>query len=202
MDVTSLLGDNNGDNVLTLTLRDGGPEDADGHANGTITDPGAPATPVTPAVTSTTPVVIHTRPPSSSPYIPPPLAAAVALPNVVVQSASLSLSKVTPGAPVIVDVALVNKSTVDGALNVKLYVNGQEEASRGATVNSGSTLPISFNISRNQPGTYSVYVGNVSAGSFTVDESADPNIILYLSSALIFIALVLGILFVRRRRGY
>ncbi|MCX6001445.1 MAG: hypothetical protein NTY79_02750 [Chloroflexi bacterium] len=213
MDITSMLGDNDGDNVLTLTLRDGGPEDADGHADGTITDPGAPATPVvaptvvtpaTPAVTSTAPEVIHTRPPSSSPYIPPPLAAAVALPNVVVQSASLSISKVTPGAPVIVDATLVNKSTVNGALNVKLYVNGREEASQGVTVNSGSTLPVSFNISRNQPGTYSVYVGGVSAGSFTVDELADPNTILYISGALLGIAFVIGLLLIlrRRQRGY
>ncbi len=197
MDITSMLGDNDGDNTLTLTLRDGGPEDADGHADGTITDPGAPATP-------TTPEVIHTRPPSSSPYIPPPLAAAVALPNVVVQSASLSISKVTPGTPVIVGVTLVNKSTVNGALNVKLYVNGREEASQGVTVNSGSTLPISFNVSRDQPGTYSVYVGSVSAGSFTVDELADPNTILYISGALLGIAFVIGLLLILRRRqpGY
>jgi len=199
VDVTSILGDNDGDNVLTLTLKDGGPEDADGHADGTITDPGAPTTPV---VTPTTPEVMYTRPPSSSPYSPPPLAAVVALPAVIVQSASLSISKVTPGTPVIVDVTLVNKSTVNGALNVKLYVNGQEEASQGVTVNSGSTLPVSFNVSRNQPGTYSVYVGNVSAGSFTVDELADPNIILYVSSALIFIALILGIFFLRKQYRY
>ena len=32
VDVTSLLGHNDGDNVLTLTLRDGGPGDADGVA--------------------------------------------------------------------------------------------------------------------------------------------------------------------------
>jgi len=190
LDVTSILGDNDGDNVLTLTLRDGGPEDADGHADGTITDPGAPAIPG----------ALYTRPPSSSPYIPPPVAAAVALPNVVVQSASLSISKVTPGTPVIVDVTLVNKSTVNGVLNVKLYVNGREEASQGVNVNSGSTLPVSFNVSRNQPGTYSVYVGSVSAGSFTVDEITDPNIILYISLTLILITLAGGILFMHRRR--
>lgn len=39
---TSLLGDDDGDNVLTLTLTDGGLGDADGFADGTIVDPGGP----------------------------------------------------------------------------------------------------------------------------------------------------------------
>ena len=42
INVTSLLGDDDGDNVLTLTLTDGGLGDSDGLANGTIVDPGGP----------------------------------------------------------------------------------------------------------------------------------------------------------------
>ncbi len=42
VDCTSLLGDDDDDNVLTLTLTDGGLGDADGIANGTIVDPGGP----------------------------------------------------------------------------------------------------------------------------------------------------------------
>lgn len=45
INVTSLLGDNDGDIVLTLTLTDGGLGDADGQANGTIVDPGGVAIP-------------------------------------------------------------------------------------------------------------------------------------------------------------
>ncbi len=40
VDVTSLLGSNDGDNILTLTLTDGGLGDADGEINGVIVDPG------------------------------------------------------------------------------------------------------------------------------------------------------------------
>jgi len=43
VDCTSLLGDNDGDNILTLTLTDGGLGDSDGAADGTIVDPGGPA---------------------------------------------------------------------------------------------------------------------------------------------------------------
>lgn len=48
--LTPLLGSNDGDNVLTLTITDGGLGDADGAANGQISDPGGIAVPSRPAV--------------------------------------------------------------------------------------------------------------------------------------------------------
>jgi len=42
LDVTSLLGENDGDNVLTLTLTDGGLGDDDGVCDGVIVDDGGP----------------------------------------------------------------------------------------------------------------------------------------------------------------
>jgi hypothetical protein len=42
-DRISLLGDDDGDEILTLTLTDGGAGDADGVANGEIVDPGGVA---------------------------------------------------------------------------------------------------------------------------------------------------------------
>lgn len=41
-----LVGDNDGDNILTLALTDGGIGDSDGSANGAIVDPGGPAMPI------------------------------------------------------------------------------------------------------------------------------------------------------------
>ena len=126
--------------------------------------------------------------------------AIVGLPNPVVTSATVSATKVAPGTPVMVNASVLNKGTANGAANIKLYINGQEETSKGITVNSGSNTPITFTVSRNEPGTYTVYVGGVSAGSFTVDEMADSNIILYISGALIFIALAAGAIYFLRRR--
>ena len=125
--------------------------------------------------------------------------APVTLPNIQVQSASLSASKVAPGTPVTITASLANRGTANGTAAVKVYINGQEETSAGITVNSGSNSPVSFTVSRNEPGTYVVYVGVLSAGSFTV-ESADSDIILYISFAMIFIALVMGMLFLLRRK--
>jgi hypothetical protein len=131
---------------------------------------------------------------STTPQVP------VSLPNILVQSASLSASKVTPGSPVAVTASVVNKSTVNGITSIKLYVNGKEETSKGITVNSGSNTPVSFTVSRNDPGTYTVYVGGVSAGSFTVDGIASPDIVLYISVALILIALAVGAVYFLRRK--
>jgi len=89
---------------------------------------------------------------------------------------------------------------VNGSSSIKVYVNGELENSRGVTVNSGSSMPVTFTVSRNEPGTYSVYVGGTQAGSFTVDQFADPNIILYISGALLVFAFAIGVIYASRRR--
>ncbi len=123
----------------------------------------------------------------------------VNLANLRVASATVSASRVGPGEIVTVTANVANQGTGNGSMLVKLYVNGQEEASQGITVNSGSSAPVTFTLSRNEPGAYSVYVGGVSAGSFTVES--DPNIILYISIAMIFISIAGIVYFTRRRQA-
>ncbi len=114
--------------------------------------------------------------------------------------ASLSTDKVAPGAPVTVTANVANNGTADGSSQIKLYVNGQEEAHQGVTLSSGSSNPVKFTVSRDEPGTYSVYVGSIPAGSFVVDQFADPNLILYISGALLLFALAGGVIFMATRR--
>lgn len=73
----------------------------------------------------------------------------------------------------------------------------------GISVSGGQTVPIEFTVSRSNPGPYTVYIGSVPAGSFTVDGTMDSNILLYISGALVLIALVGGLVFFlgRRRQG-
>jgi len=201
VDCTSLLGSNDGDSVLTLTIKDGGLGDADGRANGSITDPGGPALAVTTPPAAQ--IAVRTPPQSSSAYVAAPVSQApVGLPNIYVQNASLSASRVAPGATLTVNASVANRSTVNGSTTIKLYVNGQEDSSRGVNVNSGSVIPVTFTVSRSQPGTYAVYVNGAQAGSFTVEESVDLNLILIISCALILIALVLGFIYISRRQRY
>jgi hypothetical protein len=188
VDCTSLMTRVN-EYTLVLALTDGGKGDADGIANGSITDPGGPA------------VQINVPPSSSAGGTAAPASQKpVTLSNISVKSASLSATKVAPGDPVTVTASVANTGTGNGASMVKVYVNGAEESSQGVTVNSGGASSVSFTLSRNEPGTYSVYVGGTQAGSFTVDEFT-PNTVLYISGALVFFALVIAVIYMTRRRA-
>jgi hypothetical protein len=122
------------------------------------------------------------------------------MPNIVVQSATVSATRVAPGETVTITANLTNNGTVNSTSAVKVYVNGQEEAIQGVTVNSGSNRPVSFTLSRNEPGTYTVYVGGTPAGSFTVEQSVDTNMLLFVSAALVLSGIVLGAIYIRRRQ--
>jgi len=141
-------------------------------------------------------------PPSSSSSTPAAPQAPVTLPSIQVQSATLSAAKVSPDMPVTVTADIVNRGTVNGSARIKLYVNGREDSSQGITLESGGNRPLYFTVSRSQPGTYVVYAGGIQAGSFIVEDAVDPNIILVVSCALIFSALVLGLLYILRRQKY
>jgi phosphodiesterase/alkaline phosphatase D-like protein len=124
----------------------------------------------------------------------------IPLPNIQVQSASLSVSKVSPGTPVTVTANIANKGTVNGSIRLKLYVNGEEDSRQGVTVESGGNRTVYFTVNRSQPGTYDVYVGGVQAGSFVVADNIDPGIILFISLTLILSSFLLGLIYVWRRR--
>ncbi|MHB8084990.1 MAG: choice-of-anchor U domain-containing protein, partial [Dehalococcoidia bacterium] len=174
-------------NTFILTLKDGGQGDSDGQANGTIVDPCGMA-------------FIDSGPhQSSAPQVPTVAQGPAPIANIAVQSASLSNAKVAPGAAVTVTANVANKGTANGSSQIKLYVNGQEEAHQGVTLSSGGRTPVKFTVSRDEPGTYSVYVGSTPAGSFTVDTFADSNLILYISGALILFSLVGGLIFIATR---
>jgi hypothetical protein len=174
-------------NTIVLTLIDGGFGDADRTANGIIIDPGAACFPLN-------------TPTSHQSSLPATPQATVSPANIAIKSASLSAAKVTPGTPVTITANVANTGTVNGSSSVRVYVNGSEEAVQGVTVNSGGTSTVSFTVSRNEPGTYSVYVGGTQAGSFTVDEYFDPNTILFISSALVLFSFVLGVIYITKRR--
>lgn len=140
------------------------------------------------------------KPIGSGILAPLPIQTPVLLPNIFVKSAAISTSRADPGENIIVSAEVVNTGKADGSARMTLYVNGQEESSQGVTVKSGSSTPVTFAVSRNEPGTYSVYVGGIQAGSFTVDQFADPDMILYISVALIFTAVAAGAVYLVRRR--
>jgi len=120
--------------------------------------------------------------------------------NIIVQSAAISTPKVAPGEKVDVTAAVSNKGSSNGDAKVTLYVNGQEVESQGITLSSGQTAPLHFYLSRNEPGTYSVTVSGVSAGSFTVDTFANNDFLIYGIIALFTIGIAAIIYMVTRKR--
>ena len=124
-------------------------------------------------------------------------------PTFVVQGASISRAQ-TSGDHVTVSATVANTSTVNGITKVRLYINGQLDSERAVTVSAGSQVPVHFLISRSEPGTYQVYVNNISAGSFTVKDETVNMVVLILSLTAMLTS-VLGFLYMiwrRQERGY
>ncbi len=114
--------------------------------------------------------------------------------NIVVQSATIAAAKVSPGEKIDISASVVNKGGSNGASKVTLYINGQEAESKGITLSSGESAQVHFSVSRNDPGTYTVYVNGVSAGSFTVDQFTNNDVLIYGIIALFAIGIV-GVLY-------
>jgi hypothetical protein len=120
--------------------------------------------------------------------------------NIVVQNAALAATTAAPGQKVDVTASISNKGSASGDTKVTLYVNGQEMDSQGVTVASGQTSPVHFSLSMNEPGTYTVTVGNVPAGSLTVDAFANNDFLIYGLIALFTIGIAVVIYMVTRKR--
>jgi len=196
VNTTSLLGDNDGDNVLTLTITDGGLGDADGLANGTIVDPGGPAIPVLPGL----PAPRASASPPSLTWLPPV--------DIRLHNISVSPGETQAGQPVTVLANVVNNGATSGSYNVALVINGRVEQQRTVEVSPGAAYPVKFTVTKAQPGTYTVDIGG-QKGSFTVigDDSGsggDTGKILLLAAAAIAVMLVPLLIIVARRRfqGY
>lgn len=157
VNVTSLLGDNDGDNVLTLTITDGGLGDADGVVNGTIVDPGGPATPVSvPVMPAQTSRNVSPVPPN---WFKPATMSLLYL--------NINPQQTYANQPVTILTNVVNTGDETGNYTVDLKINGQMEQTRMVSVGPQATQPVKFTVTRANPGTYSVDIGG-QTGSFTV----------------------------------
>jgi len=125
----------------------------------------------------------------------------VQMSNIVVQSATIAIPKVSPGQQVDITASVANNGGSNGDARVTLYVNGQEVESKGVTVSSGQTTPVHFTVTRNEPGTYSVYVSGVSAGNFTVDLFTNNDILIYGLIALVTLGIAGTLYLVTRKRS-
>jgi len=158
VDCTSLLGSNDGDSTITLTITDGGLGDRDGVANGEISDPGGPT-----VVVAIAPAPLPPAEPRVSPTLRRPLNPS----QMSVQYLSVNPQQTIANQPVTIITNVVNTGDEAGNLNVALKINGLVEQSRMVSVGPQGTQPVKFTITKTEPGTYTVDILG-QQGSFTV----------------------------------
>ena len=194
VNVTSLLGDDDGDNVLTLALTDGGLGDADGSADGTIVDPGGPAVAVAAAA-------------AAAPAAPgASYGADKTPPYLKTKYLNVNPQQVYAGQTVTISTNVVNHGGEAGSYTVALKINGQVEQTRTVTVSPGVARPVRFTVSKTRPGTYTVAVGG-DRGQFTVIAASNGWSIAMGNGPVVAVAtlvfvLLLGLLVVAARRRF
>jgi hypothetical protein len=178
VNATSILGGNDGDNIMTLTIIDGSQFDADGVANGTIVDPGGPAIPVGGAAVPGQPA--HRASPAAPTQFSPA--------QMSLQYLSVNPQQAAANQPVTITTNVVNTGNEAGNYNVALKINGQVEQTRMVSVGPQGTQPIKFTIMKAQPGTYTIDVQGKS-GSFTVLGTGSTTSTRSSGSFIVFLAL-------------
>ena len=88
------------------------------------------------------------------------------------QSMIITPGEVLAGQPVTVAVNVVNPCEGTGDYSVALRVNGRVEESRMVSVGGNTAAPTRFTIVKNEPGTYTVDIGDQKASFTIVDSSA------------------------------
>ena len=151
---TSLLGDDDGDDVLTLTITDGGLGDADGVANGTVVDPGGPGIQVGLYGSS-----------SSSPQLPERF---ITTPSrLTVKYLNVQPQQAQANQPVIIFANIANSGDEAGKYTATLKINGHVEEIKTGRVGGHAAVPMKFEVLRTDPGIYLVDI-NGQQSYFTV----------------------------------
>ena len=112
----------------------------------------------------TTFAVIARRP------VPPPLVAPAAFS---VSNLAVKPAEVQPKEAVTITVSLTNTGGTEGSYTVALLINGVKEAEKSVTVVAGESQIVSFSVTKEETGSYTVVVDGLTA-SFTVVAPVPP----------------------------
>lgn len=99
------------------------------------------------------------EPPARSPFL--------------VKNLSIQPAEVQPNEVVTITVSVTNTHDTWGAYSLVLKINGVNEAERQAEVDAGGSQDVSFSVTREDLGSYTVFVNGLS-GRFTVVAPAPP----------------------------
>ena len=82
-------------------------------------------------------------------------------------------AKVQPNEVVTITVSVTNTHDTWGICNLVLKINGEKEVETQANVDAGGTQDVSFSVTRENPGRYTVFTNGLS-GNFTVVAPVPP----------------------------
>ena len=92
----------------------------------------------------------------------PPPASGFLVANLSIQPAEVQLNEIAT-----ITVSVANTHDTWGIYSLVLRINGIKEAEKQATVDAGSSQDVSFSVTREDPGSYTVFINGLS-GSFIV----------------------------------
>jgi hypothetical protein len=131
------------------------------------------------------------------------------LSQIQLQYLSVRPQQTVTGQPVTITTNVVNTGYEAGSYNVILTINGQVEESRMVSVGPQGTQPVKFTITKAQPGTYTINIGDqkssfvVTGAGSRLSAGMSESILFVTATAVIAILLVLLIIVARRRfQGY
>ncbi|MBA7641139.1 hypothetical protein ES703_48812 [subsurface metagenome] len=93
-----------------------------------------------------------------------------------VSSLAVSPGEVAPSEEVNISVLVANTGDESGSYTVVLKIDGVKEAEERVTVAAGSSQTVSFSVTKEEAGSYSVDVSGLT-GSFTVKEEVVPPVV-------------------------
>jgi hypothetical protein len=118
------------------------------------------------------------------------------------------------GQPVTITTNVANNGTDIGNYTVNLKINGQVEQTKTVSVGPGSTYPVKFTVTKDQPGTYSVNIDgqrdsfiilgteDASTGDDTTGSHTSGVMIAIVAGAVVIIITSVLLMFIFRRRRH
>ena len=85
----------------------------------------------------------------------------------IVSNLDIRPTEVSPGERSTIVVLVENTGETDGTFDIVLLINGQEEARQSLSIEALTTIPVIFDLVKDEPGTYNVQIEGVS-GTLTV----------------------------------
>ena len=167
VDVTSLLGDNDGDNVLTMTITDGGLGDADGIANGIVIDQGGlvvQSSSISSIQESSSVPTAYQPTPARPAYQPTPA-------RVVVKYIYVQPEVAQIGQPVTIIANVANEGESEGNYSAVLKINNQIEEIKTGSLAGRTGTPLEYTVVKMNAGTYSIDINGQKANFIIIGSN-------------------------------